>query len=69
MVRALERRFKGFTLKHIPKSKNAEADELAKVVANNLLIPKGTFYQVLRSLATKIVAKAFQIVLLTQCED
>jgi ribonuclease HI len=44
MVRALERRFKGFTLKHIPRSENAEADELAKAATNNLPIPEGTFY-------------------------
>ena len=43
-VRALERRFQGFTLKYIPRSENAEADELAKAVANNPPIPDGTFY-------------------------
>jgi hypothetical protein len=69
MVRALERRFKGFTLKHIPRSENTEVDELVKAAANNLPIPKGTFYQVLRSPAPEIAAKAFQTVLLTQCED
>jgi hypothetical protein len=69
LVRALERRFQGFTLKHIPRSKNSEADELAKATTNNLPMPAGTFYQVLMSLATEIVAKAFQTVLLTECED
>jgi hypothetical protein len=69
MVRALEQRFKGFTLQHIPRLENAEAEKLAKVTVNNLPILKGTFYQVLRSPAIEIVAKAFQIVLLTQCED
>jgi hypothetical protein len=69
LVRALERRFQGFTLKHIPRSENAEADELAKVVANNLPMPQGTFYQVLRSPATETATKAFQTVLLTECED
>jgi hypothetical protein len=69
MVRALEQRFQGFTLKHIPRSKNVEADALAKAAANNLPIPEGTFYQVLGSPAIETASKAFQMVLLTECED
>ena len=46
-VRALEQRFQGFTLQYIPRAENAEADELAKAVANNLPIPNEAFYQVL----------------------
>ena len=46
-VRALERRFQGFTLQYIPREGNIEAGELAKAVANNLPIPNGAFYQVL----------------------
>ena len=45
-VRALEQRFQGFTLQDIPRSENAEADELAKAATNNLPIPNGAFYQV-----------------------
>ena len=37
-VRALERRFQGFTLKHIPRAENIEADELVKATSNNLTI-------------------------------
>ena len=37
-VRALERRFQGFTLKHIPRAENTEADELVKAIGNNLSI-------------------------------
>jgi ribonuclease HI len=65
LVRALERRFQGFTLKHIPRLENSKANELAKAGANNLPMPAGTFYQVLASPATEIAAKAFQTVLLT----
>jgi hypothetical protein len=43
---------------------NAEADELAKATTNNLAMPEGTFYQVLRSPATEIIMKASQIVCL-----
>jgi hypothetical protein len=43
-VRALERRFQGFTLKYILRAENSEAYELPKAAANNLPIPEGTFY-------------------------
>jgi hypothetical protein len=69
VVRALERRFQGFTLKHIPQAKNIDADELAKVAANNLPLLADTFYQVLYTLATKGMMKAFQEVLLTEFKD
>jgi hypothetical protein len=69
LVRALERGFQGFTLKHIPRLENAEADELAKAAANNLPMPQGIFYQVLISPATETATGAFQTVLLTECED
>jgi hypothetical protein len=69
LVRTIEQRFQGFTLKHIPRLENSEVDELAKATANNLPMPTGTFYQVLMSPATETVAKAFQTVLLTECED
>ena len=68
-IRALERRFQGFTLKHIPRAENVEADELAKAVANNLPIPEGAFYQVLQAPATQVTMKAFKIVLLTEPKD
>jgi hypothetical protein len=42
---------------------------LAKAAANNLPIPEGTFYQVLGSPAIETASKAFQMVLLTECED
>jgi ribonuclease HI len=69
VVRALERRFQGFTLKHIPRAENADADELVKAAANNLPLPPDTFYQVLHTPATKGTTKAFQEVLLTEFED
>jgi hypothetical protein len=68
-VRALERRFQGFTLKHIPRAENAEADELVKAAANNLPIPEGAFYQILHVPTTQAIAKAFKTVLVTESED
>ena len=68
-VRALEWRFQGFTLQYIPRAENAEADELAKAVANNLPIPNGTFYQVLQAPTTHVTTKAFKAVLVTKSDD
>jgi ribonuclease HI len=45
IVRALERRFQGFTLKHIPRLENLEADELAKAAANGSPMPTRTFFK------------------------
>jgi len=68
-VRALERRFQGFTLKYIPRAENAEMDELAKATTNNLPIPEGAFYQVLQVPATQATTKAFKTILVTEFED
>ena len=65
----MEQRFEGFTLKHIPRSENAEADELAKAAANNLPLPPNTFYQILKSLATAETSKANKPILHLQNED
>jgi ribonuclease HI len=69
VVRGLERRFKGVTLKHIPRAKNREADELVKAAANNLPLPVDIFYQVIRTPAMKGLTKAFLEVLLTEFKD
>ena len=69
IIRELERRFKGFTLKYIPRAENSEVDELAKAAANNLPIPDGTFYQLLQVPAMQATMKAFKQVLLTEFKD
>ena len=69
VVRALERRFQGFTLQYIPIAENAEADKLAKAAANNLPMPNGAFYQVLQVPATQTTAKAFKTILVTKSKD
>ena len=65
-VRALERRFQGFTPKYIPRAENSEVDVLAKAAANNFPIPEGIFYQVLQAPTTQVTVKAFKIVLVTE---
>ena len=69
VVRALERRFQGFTLQYIPRAENAEADKLVKAAANNLPMPNGAFYQVLHVPATQAMATAFKTNLVTESED
>jgi hypothetical protein len=48
VVQRIERFFKGFTVQHIERTKNSEADELAKVVAKKVVIPPDIFYQVIK---------------------
>jgi ribonuclease HI len=47
LVRRMESYFKGFTVVHIERNKNSEADELAKAVACNTLLSADVFFQVL----------------------
>jgi hypothetical protein len=46
-VRSLERQFKGFTLQHVDRAKNEEADALAKAVARSEALPSDVFYHVI----------------------
>lgn len=49
----MEKHFAGFTLKHIPRAENTEADELAKAAAQGSPMPSDVFYQVLSIKAIK----------------
>ena len=44
-VRRMEKHFAGFTFRHIPRSENAEVDELAKVAAQRVSLLVDVFYQ------------------------
>jgi hypothetical protein len=46
-VRNLERQFKGFTLQHVDRKKNEEADVLAKAAAKGEALPSDVFYHVI----------------------
>jgi ribonuclease HI len=45
-VRSLEKQFKGFTLQHVDRAKNEEADALAKAAARGEALPSDVFYHV-----------------------
>jgi hypothetical protein len=46
-VRSLEKQFKGFTLQHVDRAKNEEADALAKAAAKGETLPFDVFYHVI----------------------
>jgi ribonuclease HI len=43
-VRRMEKHFSDFTFRHIPRSENAEADELAKAAAQRAPMPADVFF-------------------------
>jgi hypothetical protein len=45
VVRRVEKHLTGFTLRHIPRSENTEADELAKAATQRAPLPADVFYQ------------------------
>jgi hypothetical protein len=45
-IRSLDRQFKGFTLQHVDRNKNEEADALAKAAAKGEALPSDVFYHV-----------------------
>jgi ribonuclease HI len=52
-VRSLERQFKGFTLQHVNRAKNEEADALAKAAARGEALPSDVFYHVIGTPAVR----------------
>jgi ribonuclease HI len=52
-VRSLERQFKGFTLQHVDRARNEEADALAKAAARGNTLPFDVFYHVIGTPAVR----------------
>jgi ribonuclease HI len=52
-VRSLEKQFKGFTLQHVDRARNEEADTLAKAAANGETLPSEVFYHVIGTPAVR----------------
>jgi hypothetical protein len=48
-MRSLERQFRGYTVHHIDRSKNEEADALAKAAAKGDSLYSDVFYQVIET--------------------
>jgi hypothetical protein len=43
-IRRIEKYFKGFTMEHIKRAKNTEADELAKATARKVVLPPDVLF-------------------------
>jgi len=50
----MEKHFKGFTVIHIPRDENQEADKLAKAVAHKEPLPPDVFYEKITNPSTKL---------------
>jgi hypothetical protein len=76
-IHGLQKQFKGFTLQHVDRKKNEEADALAKAVAKGEALPSDVFYHVIGTPAVRNPeglqitqdAKGHQIVNLIMAED
>jgi ribonuclease HI len=52
-VRKMERYFWGFTIEHLPRKMNGEADELAKKAAKREVMPPDVFFEILTAPSIK----------------
>jgi hypothetical protein len=52
-VRKMERHFWGFTMDHLPRKRNGEADELAKKAARGEVMPPDVFFEILTAPSIK----------------
>ena len=52
-VREMEKHFKGYTVQHIPRNENNEADKLAKAAAQKQPMPPDAFFEIITTPSTK----------------
>jgi ribonuclease HI len=52
-VREMERHFKGYSVQHIPRDNNNEAEKLAKAAARNQVIPPDVFFEIIKEPSIK----------------
>jgi hypothetical protein len=65
----MENYFKGFTVEYIERTKNTNADELAKVVAKKEVLPPDVFFQDIEDSFVKTVKLEPRMVNIIQRED
>jgi hypothetical protein len=65
----MENYFKGFTIEHIERAKNTEADELAKAVARKVVLPLDVLFEVIKNPSVKIVEPEPRMINVVQGED
>jgi hypothetical protein len=54
-MRRMENYFRGFSIEHIDRSKNAKADELAKATARRIALPHDVFFQTVEDSLVKTI--------------
>jgi hypothetical protein len=69
IVRRMENHFKGFTVEHVERTKNIEADELAKAAIKEAVLLPNVFFQVIEDPFAKIVETEPRVVNIIQGED
>jgi ribonuclease HI len=52
-VREMEKHFKGYSVHHIPRNDNNEADKLAKAAAQNQAMPPDVFFEIIKEPSIK----------------
>jgi ribonuclease HI len=68
-LRDQEKHFEGFTVKNISRNDNSDAEELAKVAAQNTSLSQDVFYQILKQASIKAVQVTPREVHIIQSED
>jgi DNA polymerase I-like protein with 3'-5' exonuclease and polymerase domains len=68
-VRRMENYFKGLTVEYIERTKNTEADELAKAAAKKVVLPPDVFFHVIEDSSVKTVEAEPRMVNIIQGED
>jgi hypothetical protein len=69
LVRRMESYFKGFTLGHIGRNKNAEADDLAKAAACNAPMPTDVFFQVIEDASVRTILPEPRLINIIEGQD
>jgi hypothetical protein len=65
----MENYFKGFMVEYIERNKNTKADDLAKAVARNILMPAVIFFEVLEDASVKTVLPEPRLINIIKGED
>jgi ribonuclease HI len=68
-IRIMDNYFKGITVEYIERTKNTEADELAKAAAKKTVLPPDVFFQVIEDPSMKLVEPEPRMVNIIQGED
>jgi ribonuclease HI len=69
IIRRMENYFKGFTVEYVKRTKNIEADELAKAAARKTALPPDVFFQTIEDSSIKIIKSEPRMVNIIQGED